>query len=113
MRLVLATKVRDRKRIYTRLDDEEYRDLEYYARKHKQSVADYVHDAVLLAIAWEHRDFDIPVAEIHRLNQLVDSMTVLSSNVQSLEQVVTAGFDTLTGLTRGDNYLLDDETGEV
>ena len=102
----MATKVRDRKRIYTRLDEEEYRDLEYYARQHKQSVADYVHDAVLLAIAWEHK-------EIHRLNQLVDSMTVLSSNVQSLEQVVISGFDTLTGLTRGDNYLLDEETGEV
>ena len=48
-----------------------------------------------------------------RLNQLIDAMAVLSSNVKSLESVVTSGFDSLLVLTKGDNYLLSHQDGEL
>lgn len=54
-------------------------------------------------------DFDIPTAEQMRLNQIIDGLAALSSNVESLESVMHSGFDSLIGLTRGDNYLLDEE----
>ena len=47
-----------------------------------------------------------------RLNQLVDVVALLSSNVKNLESVVVSGFDSLVGLTRGDNYLLDEGLGD-
>ena len=47
------------------------------------------------------------------MNQLVDVVTNLSSNIKSLEDVTVSGFDSLLGLTRGDNYLLEHEDGEL
>ena len=62
----------------------------------------------------ENEDYDLPTLETRRLNQIVDALTTLSHNVQSLESVTTSGFDSLLGLTRGDNYLLEtDEDGEI
>ena len=34
-------------------------------------------------------------------------------NVASLENVTVHGFDSLLNLTRGDNYLLDEEDGDI
>jgi len=48
-----------------------------------------------------------------RLNQLIDVVHILASNQKSLEQVVTEGFDSLLGLVRGDNYLLENDDGEI
>lgn len=56
---------------------------------------------------------DLPTLEIARLNQLIDQMKSLSTNVANPEAVTINGFDSLMGLTRGDNYLLDAEDGEI
>ena len=61
----------------------------------------------------ENGDYDLPKAEILRLNQLIEIISVLSSDVQSLESVTIHGFDSLLNLTRGDNYLLEEEDGEI
>ena len=61
----------------------------------------------------ENLDYDLPTLEIARLNELVDQVAALAKNSANLERVVTTGFDSLIGLTRGDNYLLDDEDGEL
>lgn len=108
-----STPVRNRPRIYTRLTEDEYEQAKHFAVKHGVPLHEYVHNAVLQAIAWENRDYDLPTAEIQRLNQLVDTIMVLSSDVESLERVITSGFDSLIGLTRGNNYLLDEEDGEL
>ena len=100
-------------RVYTTVSDEEFKLLQYWADRNQVSMNEYLHDSLLLAIRHENGDYDLPSLEIARLNQLIDVITVLSSNVQSLEGIVTSGFDSLIGLTRGDNYLLEHEDGEI
>lgn len=100
-------------RVTVTLNSDEYEQLKYWATKHECSINEYLKHAIDQSIAYENKDYDLPTLEIQRLNQLVDVITVLSSNVQSLESVTINGFDSLLGLTRGDNYLLEDEDGEV
>lgn len=70
-------------------------------------------EAIEEKIRRENGDYDLPTLEIARLGQLIDQMASLSTNVANLERVTVTGFDSLMGLTRGDNYLLDDEDGEI
>ncbi|KIA73443.1 hypothetical protein ANMWB30_23700 [Arthrobacter sp. MWB30] len=87
--------------------------LQYWADKHGQSANGYIVEAVEEKIRRENGDYDLPTLEIARLNQLTDLVGSLSSNVANLEAVVTVGFESLMGLTRGDNYLTDSEDGEL
>ena len=103
----------DAKRVTCTLYDDEYERLVYWANKNNMSVNEYIKEAIELAIRHENKDYDLPALEIQRLNQLVDNIAVLSSNVKSIEEVVIHGFDSLLGLTKGDNYLLEREDGEL
>lgn len=77
------------------------------------SVNEFMALAVEEKIARMNGDYDLPTLEIQRLNQLIDEMRAISSNVTNLEHVVVNGFDSLIGLTRGDSYLQDAEGGEL
>lgn len=101
------------KRVTVTLTEQEAARVEYWAQQHEMSINEYLRAAIERQIRWENKDYDLPALEIQRLNQLIDGFTVLSSNVKSLEGVVTSGFDSLLGMTRGDNYLLEHEDGEV
>lgn len=96
-------------RLTLRIEEEEFEKLKYWAEKKGVNVNQYVSDAITRQIKWDIGDFDIPTAEQMRLNQIIDALIALSSNVESLESVMHSGFDSLIGLTRGDNYLLDEE----
>lgn len=95
------------------LSQSDYERMKYWAGKHEMSEQEYVQEALLHMIRWENKDYDLPVAEIRRLNQLIDIVMVLSQNVKNLENVTISGFESLLGLTRGDNYLLEEEDGEL
>ncbi len=100
--------------MFFRLWPEDKRRAEYWAdRRGFSSVNEYVAEAVAEQIRRENLDYDLPTLEIARLNELIDQVKALSTNNANLERVVTQGFDSLIGLTRGDNYLLDDENGEL
>lgn len=102
-----------RKGIFVRLSSDDKQRVEYWADKHGfSSVNEYVAEAVVEKIQRENLDYDLPTLEIARLNELVDQIAALAKNSANLERVVTTGFDSLIGLTRGDNYLLDDEDGQ-
>ncbi|UQA91369.1 hypothetical protein [Streptomyces halobius] len=105
----------DRRRgMFVRLDPDDKQRAEYWADKRGfSSVNEYVAEAVVEKIRRENLDYDLPTLEIARLNELVDQVAALAKNSANLERVVTTGFDSLIGLTRGDNYLLDDEDGEL
>lgn len=94
-------------RVTVTVPEEDFERLKYWAAKHNISINEYVRDAIVLSIRHENKDYDLPTLEIQRLNQLVESLAALSSNIHSLEGVVTSGFESLIGLTRGDNYLLE------
>lgn len=86
----------------------------YWAQKRGfTSLREYAGEAIAAQIRRENQDYDLPTLEIARLNELVDHITALSTNVANLERVITQGFDSLIGLTRGDNYLLDPDSGEL
>lgn len=103
----------DKHRVTTTLTGEEFDQLEHWARRKEMSINDFIRDSILFKIRWELKDYPLAPLEVQRLNQLQDLVTVLSQNVKSLEDVVVSGFDSLLGLTRGDNYLLHDEDGEL
>lgn len=102
-----------RDRVFVRLPSDDKQRLEYWADKHQMSANEYVTQAVQESIRRENQDYDLPTLEIARINQLVDVVQANTTNLANLERVVTQGFDTLIGLTRGDNYLLEDESGEL
>ncbi|MGH3977305.1 MAG: hypothetical protein ACRDS9_28925, partial [Pseudonocardiaceae bacterium] len=103
----------DPERTVLRLGPDLRQRLEYWSDRHGISMNEYATEAVEAAIRRENGDYDLPTLEIARLNQLVDEMRALSTNSANLERVVTQGFESLIGLTRGDNYLLDPEDGEL
>lgn len=103
-----------RQGMFIRLDPDDKQRAKYWADKRGfSSVNEYVAEAVVEKIRRENLDYDLPTLEIARLNELVDQVAALAKNSANLERVVTTGFDSLIGLTRGDNYLLDDEDGEL
>ncbi|MGW5928802.1 hypothetical protein ACWF2L_21515 [Streptomyces anulatus] len=103
-----------RQGMFVRLSSNDKQRAEYWADKRGfSSVNEYVAEAVVDKIRRENLDYDLPTLEIARLNELVDQVAALAKNSANLERVVTTGFDSLIGLTRGDNYLLDDEDGEL
>ena len=95
------------------VDDETYHNVRYWANKNDISVNDLLRDAIALYIARANKDYDLPTLEIQRLNQMIDGFNALSSNINSLEKIVVSGFDSLISLTRGDNYLLEDDDGDI
>lgn len=103
-----------RERVFTRLSKDEKQRAEYWAgRRGYDSVNEYIAEAVAEKIQRENLDFDIPDILTARINQVIDELRAVSTNVANLERVSTMGFDSLIGLTRGDNYLLDEENGEL
>lgn len=96
------------KRMTVRLDDAEYETVRFWAAKQGISENDFVREAIILNIRHANGDYDLPTAEVQRLNQLIDLIGSLSSNISNLEDVTVNGFNSLISLTRGDNYLLED-----
>lgn len=101
------------KRVTATVTMDTFMRLQYWADKKGISINQYLNDAIDMAIAYENKDYPLPTLEQARLNQLIDGMAVLSSNVKSIEGVVVSGFDSLLNLTRGDNFLLEHEDGEI
>ncbi|MDX3019987.1 hypothetical protein [Streptomyces acidiscabies] len=103
-----------RQGMFIRLAPDDKQRAAYWAdRRGFSSVNEYVAEAVAEKIRRENLDYDLPTLEIARLNELVNQVAALAKNSANLERVVTTGFDSLIGLTRGDsNYLLD-EDGEL
>lgn len=103
----------ERIRKWARLHPDTVQQVNYWCKKRGLSESEYFALAVEEKIARENGDYELPTLEQHRLNQLVDEVRALSTNSANLEAVVTSGFDSLLGLTRGDSYLLDEEDGEL
>lgn len=97
------------KRMTIRLSDAEFETVRFWAAKQGISENDFVRDAIELNIRHANGDYDLPTAEIQRLNQLIEIIGSLSSNIQNLEDVTVNGFNSLISLTRGDNYLMNDD----
>jgi hypothetical protein len=113
MSIQTTEKTPDRVRKPVRLHPDTAQRVGYWASKREISENDYITLAIEEKIARENGDYELPTLEQFRLNQLIDETKALSLNVANLETVLTTGFDSLMGLTRGDSYLLDKESGEL
>lgn len=98
------------KRVTATLTQDEYDKLAYVAEKRGVSISDALREGITLLIRYANEDY-YPLAklEAERINQLVDHIGILSSNLKNLENITIEGFSSLLNLTRGDNYLFDEE----
>lgn len=100
-------------RLTVRLEDSDYEKIAHWAEKEGRSISEFMAEAALFRINFMLMDYPLAPLEVQRLNQLVDIVTALSQNVHNVEQIVTSGFDSLLSLTKGDNYLLDEDGGDI
>lgn len=100
-------------RLTLRLSQVDYEKLAYWAKRKEMSLNEFVPFILERYIDIENGNYQLPTLEVQRLNQLIEAQAVMSRNVQALETIVTSGFDSLLSLTRGDNYLLEQEDGDI
>lgn len=97
------------KRITANVDEDTYERVKYWSDRREISINDYIRLAVDNQIKYENRDFDIPDILVTRLNQIQGLLRDLESSNDNLNKTVVKGFDSLIGLTRGENYLLEED----
>lgn len=98
------------KRITATIEQDTYDTLEYIAKKKNISLSELLREAIDLEIRYANEDY-YPLARIEaeRINQLTDYMASLGSRIGELEKVTIEGFSSLISVTKGDNYLFDEE----
>lgn len=97
----MALPGRDR-RVTLRFTEEELGKLDYWAQREGMDRTDFIMEAVERYAGIESGNYQLPSLEIQRLNQLVDIVRSLSEEVGSMETILINGFESLTGLARGE-----------
>lgn len=113
MKIKMSSQEQKTERLSMRLYPADDEKLTYWAEKYDMSRAELLITAMHHYVGWRNGDYDLPRAETERLNQLIDGMNNLSSNQANLEKSILSSFDVLLGIIRGDNYLIDDDDGEL
>lgn len=105
----MARKPED-KRITATVDQDTYDKMQYIADKKGISLSEFLRESIDLKIRYENEDY-YPLAklEAERINQLTEHIMSLSSNVKNLENLTIEGFASLLNITKGDNYLFDED----
>lgn len=85
----------------------------YWASRADMSDNEYMTEAIEEKIARENGDFNVPSLIVQRINEMIDRMGSLTVAQNNLQRVCLDGFGSITGLARGDDYLLDDDDGEL
>lgn len=104
--------IRNRK-MSLRLTEDEHDKLDHYAAKWGMTKTDLLLEGFDHYIKWVNSDYDLPTAEITRMNQMVDAVNRLAVNQQNTEKSVINGFNAMLGLARGENQFSDKEDGEL
>lgn len=94
-------------RLTVRLNEKDYERLAYWAEKKGYDINAFIPVLLDRYVGIENGDYELPVLEVQRLNQLVELISVMSRNIQSLETITVNGFDSLLQLTHGDSYFVD------
>lgn len=100
----------DDKRVTATIDSDTYDKLAYIADKKGISLSEALREGIDLLIRYVNEDY-YPLAklEAERINQLTDHIVALSANIKNLENLTIEGFSSLINITKGDNYLFDEE----
>lgn len=77
--------------------------IDYWTRKKGfRSKAAFVEAAVKRYIAIENQDYDLPLAEIQRINHLTTAITALTEEEKRTRQTVNQGFNAILNLDEED-----------
>lgn len=87
--------------------------LHYWAEKNDLSVNEYIISAIETAIDHENKNYDLPTAEIQRINQIADTVAGLDHRMETGFKTIFQMMDIFINLTRGDNYLAGEDDGEL
>lgn len=96
-----------------RMYPQDFEALAYWSKQYGVDRTEFLVTAMHHYIKWKNQDFDIPTAEIQRLNQMTDAVNSLISSQDALQKTVVQGFDTILGMSHGPSYLNEDETGDL
>ena len=96
-----------------RLTEDEYDRLEYYSEKWGKTKTDVILEGFEHYTRWVNSDYDLPTAEIQRLNQLIDVINRLVVSQENLEKSTINGIESIIGFVRGENYLSDLDEEEI
>lgn len=96
-----------------RLTEDEYDKLTHYSEKWAITKTELLLNSFEHYVRWVNSDYDLPTAEIARLNQLIDANNKLVINLTNLEKTTISGFSAIAGFNSGENYLMNDEKGEL
>lgn len=91
-----------------RLPSELMAQVDYWRDRQSMSLNEYIIEAIEHKIRYENKDYNIPDLEVQRLNQMFEVVLNMTERLETLEAIVTHGFNSIIELTRGTNYLLDD-----
>lgn len=99
------------KRITLRIHPDIHARAQFWAERGGISVNEYVMEAIEQKIERDNGLIaDGGTLMDRRMGQLIDGLKSMESRVGNMEVVTTRGFEMLTQLARGDNFLLDDDT---
>ncbi|MCC2249013.1 hypothetical protein JUJ52_03450 [Virgibacillus sp. AGTR] len=96
-----------------RMYPEDHNFLVYWSDRFGMEQTEFLITAMYHYVKWRNQDYELPTAEIQRLNQMVDAIQNLVVSNEHLEKSVVNGFDAMLGIIRGDNYLVEKEDGEL
>lgn len=113
VRLVKPKKDSKTGRLSMRVYPKDVQKLAYWSEAFDMDQTEFLMTAMHHYIKWRNQDYDLPTAEIQRLNQLVDAIDSLTVNQGNLQKSVVNGFDAMLGIIRGDNYLVEDDDGKL
>lgn len=108
-----APRVKKTGRLNMRMYPEDHNYLTHWAERFGMDQTEFLVAAMYHYVKWRNQDYDLPTAEIQRLNQMIDAVQNLAINQEHLEKSVVNGFDAMLGIIRGDNYLVEEEDGEL
>lgn len=96
-----AKKKADQKtRLYLELDPDLRDQVDYWQRKKGfASRREFLTACVELYIAIQNQDYDLPTAEIARLNQMVEAINNNTDELHALRKSFNNAFDTILNLT--------------
>lgn len=98
---------REAKRLTIRLDPDTHERTRYWAGKRQLSLAAYIELALAEKIARENGDYDLPAAEILRLQQLIAGQHAMATELSLLRQTVMNYSRLMDSLCHGDNIFED------
>lgn len=96
-----------------RMYPEDFNYLVYWADRFGMDRTELLIAAMYHYVKWKNQDYEIPAAIVHKVNQGMDILENLVVRQEHLEKSTINGFDAMLGIIRGDNYLVDDEDGEL